>query len=119
MSTLIVLRSTPYGNTNAKDALDVVLTLAAFEQQPALLYQGLGVQQLLLDASMQSPFKHVGKILGALPMYDVEQVYVDLASMEEYGILPQQLASLPVACHLLTSHQVSDLMHSHQHVMVL
>ena len=51
-------------------------------------------------------------------MYDVEQVYVDLASMEEYGILPQQLASLPVACHLLTSHQVSDLMHSHQHVMV-
>ena len=52
MSTLIVLRSTPYGNTNAKDALDVVLTLAAFEQQPALLYQGLGVQQLLLDASM-------------------------------------------------------------------
>ena len=28
MSTLIVMRSTPYGNTNAKDALDIALILA-------------------------------------------------------------------------------------------
>lgn len=118
MSSLVVMRSTPYGNTNAKDALDVVLTLAAFEQEPALLYQGLGVQQLLLDASMEAPFKHVGKILGALPMYDIEHVYVDQASLQEYGIKPEHLDNLPVECYLLTSHQVSDLLHRHQHVMV-
>ena len=118
MSSLIVMRSTPYGNTNAKDALDVILTLAAFEQEPVMLYQGLGVQQLLLEASMDTPFKHVGKILGALPMYDVETVYVDQTSLVEHSIKPEQLQGLPVDCQLLTSHQVSDLLHNHQHVMV-
>ncbi len=118
MSSLIVMRSTPYGNTNAKDALDVILTLAAFEQEPVMLYQGLGVQQLLLEASMDTPFKHVGKILGALPMYDVETVYVDQTSLVEHSIKPEQLQDLPVACQLLTSHQVRDLLHSHLHVMV-
>ena len=118
MSSLVVMRSAPYGSTNAKDALDLALVLAAFEQVPVLLYQGLGVHQLLLDASMETPFKHVGKILAALPMYDIEQVYVDQASLVDYGIKPEQLENLPVACQLLTSHQVSDLLHSHQHVMV-
>ncbi|MCP4788802.1 MAG: hypothetical protein GY881_01045 [Gammaproteobacteria bacterium] len=118
MSSLIVMRSTPYGNTNAKDALDVALTLAAFEQEPALLYEGRGVLQLLLSSQMDTPFKHLGKILSALPMYDIEHIYIDKDSLTECGIDAKQLQNLPVQCRLLDATQVSDLFQQHQHVMV-
>jgi tRNA 2-thiouridine synthesizing protein C len=114
----MVMRSAPYGSTNAKDALDVALTLAAFEQSPCLLYQGAGLQQLLLDTSHTTPFKHIGKMLKALPMYDIPHIYIDQASMASQKIAPEQLDNLPVKCHIVDSEQVAKLLHNHQHIMV-
>ncbi len=115
MSTLVVIQSTPYGNTNAKDALDVLLTLAAFEQAPGLLLQGVGVHLL---TSTQGPFKHAGKMLAALPMYDVEQLYVDNSAIAAQGISQTQLAQCPLDCQLLDQPAIGKLMASYQHVLV-
>jgi tRNA 2-thiouridine synthesizing protein C len=118
MSTLIVMRSTPYGNTNAKDALDIALILATFEQSPSLLYQGAGLQQLLLHSQHTTPFKHIGNILKAFPIYDIEQIYIDKASINEQNISLDKLNDLPVEYKLLDTNQVTELMYNHQHIMV-
>ncbi len=118
MSTLLVMRSTPYGTTNARDALDVALVLAAFEQTPSLFYQGAGLQQLIVDADHNTPFKHIGKMLKALPIYDIEHIYIDQTAMAEQGFKADRLNDLPLNCHLVSPEQIADLLHNHQHIMV-
>lgn len=116
MSTLVVIQSSPYGNTNAKDALDVLLTLAAFEQEPGLLLQGAGVALLGLDKS--GPFKDPAKMLGALPMYDVEQLFIDQDAVVEFAIDATKIDACPMQCHLLEQRAIGALMATYQHVLV-
>lgn len=116
MSTLVVIQSSPYGTTNAKDALDVLLTLAAFEQEPGLLLQGSGVSMLGLDT--QGAFKQPGKMLAALPMYDVETLYLDKDALDRYAIPAHQVNACPLDCELLDQPAIGKLMAQYQHVLV-
>lgn len=116
MSTLVVIQSAPYGNTNAKDALDVLLTLAAFEQEPGLLLQGSGVNLLSLGDS--GVFKDPSKMLGALPMYDVEQLYIDKDAVARFTIDSANIEASPMECLLLDQQEIATLMSTYQHVLV-
>lgn len=116
MSTLVIIQSSPYGNTNAKDALDVLLTLAAFEQEPGLLLQGAGVT--LLGLGNSGPFKDPGKMLGALPMYDVEQLFIDQDAVAKFAIEATKIDACPMECQLLDHNAIGELMADYQHVLV-
>ena len=116
MSTLVVIQSSPFGNTNAKDALDVLLTLAAFEQEPGLMLQDAGVTLLGLENS--GPFKDPGKMLGALPMYDVEQLFIDQDAVAKYAIDTAKIDACPMECQLLEQSDMGKLMAKYQHGLV-
>ena len=116
MSTLVVIQSSPYGTTNAKDALDVLLTLAAFEQEPGLLLQGPGVSLLGLTGS--GAFKDPSKMLGALPMYDVEQLFIDKEAVANFAIDAAKIDACPMECQLLEQSAIGELMANYQHVLV-
>lgn len=114
-SILVSTRHAPYGNTLARDALDVALTYAAFDQAVSLLFLDDGVLQLLprqaADALAQ---KTIAKILQSLALYDIDKVYVDQAAMQLRG-LDSQNCVLPVTP--LDSAAIAELMHQHKIVL--
>lgn len=93
---LIVCRQPPYGSSFAREALDMALACAAFEQRVALLFLGDGVLQLAgaqqAEAIGQKP---LDKQLGALPLYDVDALYADADALAARGLSDATLA-LPV-----------------------
>jgi tRNA 2-thiouridine synthesizing protein C len=75
---LIICRKAPYGNSLAREALDIALATSVFEQTLALLFMGDGVWQLMPGQdSMGIPSKNHSKQLSALPLYDVNDIYID------------------------------------------
>jgi len=76
--TLAIINSkAPYSNIAGKDALDIALIFASFEQAPALFFQGDGVWQLIADqdGSLIS-VKDYLKTFAAFKFYDIEDIYV-------------------------------------------
>jgi tRNA 2-thiouridine synthesizing protein C len=84
---LIVQRSPPYGSSHAKEALDLALAAGTFEQEVDFLLTGDACYQL---QSNQEPSqihqKSLGQMMKALPIYGVETILVDRASLEERRI---------------------------------
>lgn len=105
---LIVCRKPPYGNILARESLDVILAASAFELSLAILFTDDGVWQLLnyQDTSLLGIKNHV-KMMSALPMYDIHEIYVNSDAMENRQILSSQLI-LPAT--LLGDGQISDFM---------
>ena len=95
-SFLLICRHAPYGQSLAREALDVALTAATFDQPVAMLFMGDGVLQLVKS---QRPAaiaqKALDKQLAALPLYDVETIYVEAEALLARGLTPADLA-LPV-----------------------
>jgi tRNA 2-thiouridine synthesizing protein C len=115
MSCLITLSHAPYGSQDAKEALDVALVLAAFEQQPALLFIDEGILQLLPNSHSPSSHKHIGKIISALEMYEINELWVEQESLDYFGIMVDEL-SQPVK--VINRAQVSQLCAQyHQHLV--
>jgi len=87
MSTLIVVDQAPYGSWTGREALDMTLSLAAFDQPAALLFTGAGVNWLRTG---QAP-EHVGqksaeKNLSAAPIFGVEELLACSESCQRYGL---------------------------------
>ncbi|WP_159931071.1 sulfurtransferase complex subunit TusC [Oceanicoccus sp. KOV_DT_Chl] len=75
---LLVCRKAPYGNALSREAIDIALAAAVFDQQLSLLFTGDGVLQLL---DQQQPedlgLKSQQKLLSALELYDINNLFVD------------------------------------------
>ena len=114
-SFLFICRRAPYGNSLAREALDVALTAATFDQTVSMLFTGDGVLQLVAS---QNPAaigqKALDKQLAALPLYDVNTLYVDANSLSARGIETSQL-KLPV--QLLNAEQIAAKIAAHDVVM--
>lgn len=112
---LIVCRHPPYGSSLARDALDVAMATAAFDQKVAMLFLGDGVLQLLnaQDGAAIGQKSH-DKQLGALPLYDVDALYVDAQSLHMHGV---NSADLVLPAQLLTDAEIANLFASHDIVL--
>ncbi|WP_027856081.1 sulfurtransferase complex subunit TusC [Marinobacterium jannaschii] len=114
-SVLIVNRKAPYGSSAPREALDVALTCGVFEQPVSLLFLGDAVFQLLKaqqpDAIGQ---KNLASNLSALPMYDIDQLFVCAESLANNGLDPDDLI-LPVT--LLEKDSVAPLFANHDVVL--
>jgi tRNA 2-thiouridine synthesizing protein C len=95
---LFVFRHAPYGSTLAREGLEAALAAGAYGQQPSVLFLDDGVWQLLADQNGQPlSAKTHQAMLGALPLYDVDHLYVDAPSLCARGIEPSTL-NLAVTC---------------------
>lgn len=90
------MRSTPHAGIQLQEKLDVVLTAAAFDQQVALLFLDDGVFQLKKGQKPEKQgLKDTASIFNALEIYDVNDLYMEVESLQERGLKPGDL-SLPV-----------------------
>lgn len=87
MTTLIVIDQAPYGSWAGREALDMVFSLAAFDQPASLLFTGAGVNWLRKsqDASGVGQ-KTVEKNLSAAPVFGVEQILAEQSACERYRL---------------------------------
>ncbi|MCB1845977.1 MAG: sulfurtransferase complex subunit TusC [Halieaceae bacterium] len=114
-STLAVIRHAPYGSSLARAAIDVSLANAAFDQPVELLFMGDGVLQLLpaQDAAALGR-KNLARLLASLPLYGIEQVYVDAESAARYRV---DLAQSPVAAVPLEATALRALLREHDQLL--
>lgn len=89
---LFVMRRTPYRGILAHEALDALLATAAFGLDPGVLFMDEGVMQLL-DAQSPGalPRTNLSANLRALPLYEVERLYVHRPSLERRGLTQADL----------------------------
>ncbi len=112
---LFVFRRPPYGTSLARAALDAALATATFEQPLKLLFLGDGVLQLLPGQdSAPVGARNIGKLLGSLPLYDIEQIYVERKAAEEYAL---DLNDSPVPAIALESEGIRQLMIKSDHIL--
>jgi len=93
---LFILDKPPHSGIQLQEKLDVILTTAAFDQKVALLFLDDGIFQL---KKMQQPekqgLKDTSSIFNALEIYDVNDIYTEVESLQARGLKPSDL-SLPV-----------------------
>lgn len=93
---LFLLRHPPYGSSHALEALETVLVAGVFDQQVSVLFSGDGVWQLVADQDGGPVHRRtVGKIIKALPQYDVTALFACAESLRARSLTPDDLA-LPV-----------------------
>jgi len=111
-SILIVCRKSPYGTSLAREAIDIALAAAAFDQPLSLLFAGDGVYQLKKEQNSEAiASKNHGKVLTALPLYGIDTLYVEDSALRLRGLATEDLL-LPV--QTLDGDSIKDLMASHQ-----
>lgn len=83
----IVIRHSPYSSQLAREGLEAALACAAFGQDVRLYFLDEGVWAALAQQQGQlNNRKDLGKMLGALSLYDIEHAYVDLDSLQRRGL---------------------------------
>lgn len=111
---LIICRKPPYGNSIAREAIDIALAASAFDQTVALLFIHDGVWQLNKGQDSEDiKQKNHGKALSALPLYGIEDIYVHSEALSQRQLTAADLL-LPVKT--ITQHQLADLIDSYDTV---
>ena len=95
-SFLFVMRKAPHSSSQVQEQLDVILTIAAFDQKVSLLFMDEGVFQLKKGQDPAAlEMKDTAAIFKALEIYDVHELYAEVESLQERGLKPGDLL-LPV-----------------------
>lgn len=85
--TLIVIDTAPYGDWRGREALDMALSLAAFDRPVALLFRGAGVNWLRPDQDGNAiAQKTVSRNLGAARMFGVAGIFADSRGLARFAV---------------------------------
>ncbi len=117
-STLFIQYHAPYTSHESQETLDALLVMAAFDQNPSVLFQGDGVWQLVgtqKDAQLFGRNSIVAQT-NALELYDVKNVYVDLYSLQQRQL---QLCDLAIPAQGLAPEQLSNFIQQHRFIIRL
>lgn len=112
---LIICRRPPYGESYAREALDVALAAAAFDQPVTLLFLGDGVMQLLkAQDTIAIGEKSFEKQLSALPLYDIDTMYIDAHALNQRGFT---IADLSLSTQTVSENEIVALVKNHDVVL--
>ena len=103
-----VMRRAPHGSIYTYEGLEMILIMAAYEQDLSVAFIGDGVYALKEDQDTAGiGIKGFARTFMALDGYDVEKLYVDKTSLEERGLTEDDLL---VDVEVLTSEEIGRLM---------
>jgi len=92
---LFIMTHPPHDGVQLQEQLDVILTTAAFDQKVALLFLDEGVFQLKKGQNPKNQgLKDTASIFNALEIYDVNDIYTEVESLQERGLKPSDLSLL-------------------------
>lgn len=105
---LLLLRSVPYDGSRGQEALEMLMTLAAFEQTAAVLF--LDESVWYLNRNQQPEIlaeKNLAKLIDAAQIYGVGPFWVEHESLSSRGLRVEELA---VPVQLLGRNQIPRLL---------
>ncbi len=89
---LVIFTQPPLSGLAPREGLDTALVSATFEQKTALLFTGEGLLQLVTG---QEPglleLKGTQAMLKALPLYDLDAIFIEAKALEALKLNPEQL----------------------------
>lgn len=89
---LFILRKPPHSGAYLQEALDFILTTAAFDQDVSLLLLDTAVFQIKAQQKIdQTGLKDTLAIYSVLPLYNIKQIYAESESLQESGLSVPQL----------------------------
>ena len=111
---LVITRHAPYGSSGAREALELALAGALFDQEVSLLLMDDGVFQLLPGQTPKAiDQKNLGAMLQSLPMYDIEKIYVSESALKARGL---DISAAAVPVEVLDSQAIQALISSQDQV---
>ena len=91
-SYLFILRKPAYSGAHVQEMLDIILTSAAFDQKVSILLLDDGVFQLKNGQHPENVgMKDTAPIFNALEIYDVNDIYTEVESLQQRGLKPGDL----------------------------
>lgn len=88
----IINRSSPHGQANGRESLELTLAMSAFNESLSLFFINDGVYQLLVGQAPKAILqKHYQPLFKMLEMYDVEHIYVCSASLKQRALSVEHL----------------------------
>lgn len=108
--SLIIITKAP---TPDLEPIELLLALAAFEQNPKLLLLGEGIYYANLHQQEKKPEgKSAGKVLSVLPMYDCEEIYISKTDFEHQSLDIDNLHSFS---KLVSDEEIKQLIQHSKH----
>jgi len=90
---LFVLHKPPYSGAYAHEALDLIMTAAAFDQDVSLLMLDDAVFQLKSQQNPESAgLKDTAAMFYALDVYGINKIYVEKESLQGKGLVASDLS---------------------------
>ncbi len=115
MRCLFVVRQAPYAGMHAQEALDLLLTLVAFDQAVDVLLLDDGVWQLHRgqepEALMQ---KNLAAMWQTLEMYGIQSPWVESESLRERGL---DTADLVLPVRLVPRTKMAEVFREYDRVL--
>ena len=112
---LLVFRHAPYGNAIAREGLEAALACGAMGVKASVLYMNDGVWQLLAEQESQPiNMKNHAAMSSALPLYDIDKLWIDSDSLRHRGIDP---TCLPACGKIITRDEVRKLIANDQAIL--
>ncbi len=103
-----------HGNVRGHEFLDMALMAAAFDQKVVILFEGEAVNALVKNQQPENiALKNITPILKALPLYDINDVFVEKESMDQWGLVKEQLT---IETTLVSRHEVVEQLNAAHHV---
>lgn len=103
-----VLRHAPHGTIYTYEGLEMILIMAAYEQDLSVVFIGDGVYALKKGQDTAGiGIKGFSRTFMALDGYDVDKLYVDRPSLDERGLTVEDLL---VDVQVMDSSEIGRLM---------
>ena len=103
-----VMRKAPHGTIYTYEGLEMILIMAAYDQDISVAFIDDGVYALKKDQDTKGlEIKGFSKTFKALDGYDVENLFVDQVSLEERGLIEDDLL---VDVEVLSSAEIGKIM---------
>ncbi|MEM6483523.1 MAG: DsrE family protein [Pseudomonadota bacterium] len=105
----IWIQQHPGAGLRARAGIDTALSFAVFEESPTVIFTSAGVCCLSVPWAAPAGRKSLRKLINSLPLYDIEQIFVDGRSLREYNISADELPGFAV---IRSPEELSKLLHS-------
>ncbi|MEM9622376.1 MAG: DsrE family protein [Pseudomonadota bacterium] len=112
---LVIFSTPPYQNSHTVEMLEAAMVGAVFDFQVSLLFRDQGVWCLQNEQNAVSLGRRtVGKVLQAMPAYDVSAIYACAPSVNAAHLDPSRLKPLPQ----LLEHSAQAILLAEQHFVL-
>lgn len=114
-SIAIINSQGPLASSAGQESLDLVMAAGSFGQEVAVFFIGDGVYQLIKTQQPElAGVRHYSKGFAALPFYDIEDIYVCQASLEQRQLSTDTLS---IKVELLQPRALADKLAHFDHLI--